>query len=184
MASFWKELWRPLGSITLLRQSHIVAVGKNCVWVSSEHLQGWRLHNLLRQPWVPVLNCHQGEKMFSAVWRNFLYFSLWPLPLVLSLDTTEKSLFFFFFVPSRYSYSRCSLSLLFFWLNSHSFLSLFSYLRCSSPTSTSRSALLPFVDSSQSFHVSYWGAQHWTHHSRCGLTSTLSYLVKLELYVI
>lgn len=90
MVESGKDLWRSPGPTTLLRQSHIAAVGKNCVQVSSEPPQGWWLHNLLGQPWVLVFGHPQSEKVFAAVWRNLLCFSLWPLTLVLSLDTTKS----------------------------------------------------------------------------------------------
>jgi len=59
--------------------------------VGSEYLQEWRLHNLSGQP-MPVPGHPYGEKVFSCVQNELRGFSLYPLPLVLSLDTTEKSL--------------------------------------------------------------------------------------------
>jgi len=50
-----------------------------------------RIHNLPGQP-VPGLHHFRGKKFFLMFRWNFLCFSLCPLPLVLSLGTTEKSL--------------------------------------------------------------------------------------------
>jgi len=71
----------------------------------------------------------RGKKLFLVFRWNFLCLSLCPLPLVLSLDTTEKSL-----APSSrhpplrylYTFRRSPLSLLFFRLNKLSCLSLYS----------------------------------------------------------
>jgi len=75
----------------LLKQGHLEQAAQNLVQVGLEYLQRRRLHSLPRQP-VPVL-CHpQSEDVLPHVRQNFLCFSLCPLPLVLSLGTTEKSL--------------------------------------------------------------------------------------------
>lgn len=178
MVEFGKELWRSPGSTTLLRQSHIMAVGKNCVQVSSEHLQGWTLHNLLRQPWVPVLGLPQGEKVFAVVWKNLLCFSLWPLPLVLLLDITEKIL-----APS--SLYPLGIHML---PEPSLLLAEQSQLSKSFLLSEVLQSLISFagliLDSFEGFHLSYWGVQHWTQPSRYRLTSTPSCLVKLEFYII
>jgi len=56
-----------------------------------EYLQRTRLHNLPGQP-VPGLSHPQSKQVLPHVQTELLCFSLCPLPLVLSLGTTEKSL--------------------------------------------------------------------------------------------
>ena len=60
----------------------------------------WRVLNISREgdstaPLGSLFQCSvtlRGKKFFLMFRRNFLWPSLCPLPLVLSLDTTEKSL--------------------------------------------------------------------------------------------
>ena len=87
-----RDLWRSSRPNPLLKQGHLQLVVQDCVQVASEYLQGRRLHTLLGQP-VPVAS-HPHS------------FSLCPLPLVLSLGTTEKSLApSSLHPPFRYSYT-------------------------------------------------------------------------------
>jgi len=82
-----------------LKQGHLEQAVQDHVQAVFEYLQGWRLHHLPGQP-VPVLGHSHSEKVFPDVQReppvflrgNLLCFSLCPLPLVLSLGTTEKYL--------------------------------------------------------------------------------------------
>lgn len=62
------------------------------IQMALDYLQGWRLHNILNKP-EPMLPHPHSKKMCFLMFRwNLLYFSLCPLPLVLSLANTEKSL--------------------------------------------------------------------------------------------
>jgi len=79
-------------SPTLLpKQGHLQQAAQHLVQPSLEYLQRRRLHNLPGQP-VPVLRHPQREEVLHMFRWNFLCFSFCPLPLVLSLGTTEKSL--------------------------------------------------------------------------------------------
>ena len=96
-----------------------------------------------------------------------------PLLLVLLLGTIEKSLASpFLHPPFRYLYTlmRSPLSLLFSKLTSSSSLSFSSQKGCSSPFIIF--VALHWTLSNTSVYLLYWGAQHWTQHSRYGLTST------------
>jgi len=73
----------------LPKQDHLQQVAQDLVQVSFEYLQGRRIHNLSGQPVPATLRV---KKFFLMFRQNFLFFSLCPLPLVLSLGTTEKSL--------------------------------------------------------------------------------------------
>ena len=79
-------------SPTLLpKQGHPQQAAQDLVQVGLEYLQRRRLHNLPGQP-VPVSVTLRGKKFLLMFRRNFLCLSLCPLPLVLSLGTTEQSL--------------------------------------------------------------------------------------------
>lgn len=58
---------------------------------SHEYLQDRRLKNLSGQP-VLILDQSDHKKLFLVFRWNFLYFHLWPFPLILSRGTTKKSL--------------------------------------------------------------------------------------------
>jgi len=75
----------------LPKQGHPEQAAQDCVQVGFEYLQRRRLHSLPGQP-VPGLRHPQMKKFFLGFIWNFLCFSLCPLPLVLSLGTTGKSL--------------------------------------------------------------------------------------------
>jgi len=75
----------------LPKQGHLKQVAEDLIQVGFEYLQRRRIHNPFGQP-VAML-CHPQRKKFFLMFRwNFLCFSLCPLPLVLPLGTTEKSL--------------------------------------------------------------------------------------------
>ena len=75
----------------LLKQGHLQPLAQDQFQMVFEYLQPWRLHKLSGQP-VPVLG-HPHSKMCFLMFRQSLScFSLCPLPLVLSLHTTEKNL--------------------------------------------------------------------------------------------
>jgi len=93
---YWKE---PLsGGLlvqpSLLKQGHLEPIAQDHVRTASEYLQGWR-------PATSLVNLCQClvtlivKQCFLMLRENPLYFSSCPLPLVLSLGTTEKSLTLF-----------------------------------------------------------------------------------------
>jgi len=91
MVGVGRDLWGSSGPTPLPKQGHLQQVPQDCVQAGLEYLQRRRIHN-------PLGSLFQGSvtiqvKKFFLVFRwNFLCFSLCPLPLVLSLGTTEKSL--------------------------------------------------------------------------------------------
>lgn len=93
---------------------------------------------------VPVLHTHTAHMCFLMIRGNFLWSSLCPLPLVLSLVTTGKSLALsslhslFWYL---YILMRSPLSLLFFRLNSPSPLSCLIEGYTPVPSSSSHTAL-------------------------------------------
>ena len=91
MVEVRRDLWRSSGLMPLLKQGHLEPAGQDHVQTAFEYLQGGRLHNLL---WllVPVFRYPCSKELFPIFRVNFLCFNLCPLPLVLSLGTTEKSL--------------------------------------------------------------------------------------------
>lgn len=85
---------------------------------------------------MPTLSHPHSDIFFPIFMWTLLYFSLCPLLPILSMDTTEKSLFLFSLrLPFRYFHTSIGfpLSLLSSWLNTKSSLSLSSYERYSSP---------------------------------------------------
>jgi len=76
----------------LPKQVPLQQAAQDLVHAGLEYLQRIRLHSLPGQP-VPVLRHPQREEVLPHVQLElFPCFSLCPLPLVLSLGTTEKSL--------------------------------------------------------------------------------------------
>lgn len=90
------------------------------------YLQEKRFHYLIGQPVLVVSHTH-SENVSPDVWRKPPVFEFVPLPLVLSLAASERSLVLSsLHFPFNYLYIlvRPSLSFLFSRLNSHSILSL------------------------------------------------------------
>ena len=85
------DLWRSLGPTPLLKKGYLKLVAQDHVQMSFEYLQGWRLRNLSGQA-VQVLSHPHSEKMFPDIQGEPPVFQFVPLPLVLSLGTTKKSL--------------------------------------------------------------------------------------------
>lgn len=79
----------------------------------------------------PPANAQSPSQLKSAPWcfRGNLCFSLCPLPSVLSVDTTGKSLALSSLYP-RFEYTQVRAPWVFSRLNSHNFLSLFLLERC------------------------------------------------------
>lgn len=95
-----------------------------------------------------------------------------PLPLVLSLDTTERSLALSSFHPCfrhLYTLIKFTQSLLFTRLKSPKSLSFFSEERCSRPLITL--VALHWTLSSIPMFLLYWEAWNRSQHSTCSLSS-------------
>ncbi|KAK4832342.1 hypothetical protein QYF61_021871 [Mycteria americana] len=115
------------------------------------------------------------QKCFLMFRGNLLCFRLCPLPLVLSPGTNARSLApFSLHPPFKYLYilMRSIPGLLFSRLNNPRSLSLSAQERCSKPFIIIFMALY-WTHSSMSMSRLYCGAQNWTQHSRCGLTSAV-----------
>jgi len=89
MVGVGRDFWASSGPTRLPKQAHLQQAAEDFVQAGFEYLQRRRLHN-------PSLgNLFQGsvtlrvKKFFLMFSWNFLHFSLCPLPLVLSLGTTE-----------------------------------------------------------------------------------------------
>lgn len=151
-----RDLWRSLVSTPLLRQGHLVQVAQN-VQMAFEYLQWWRLHNLIAEGCALVLRMIKSSSKFRG---SLLCFSLFLLPLVMSLSTTKKSLALFSLQHLfRYLYTLMWCHWASFWgwnTNSLSFPKL-SLEVCESP-----SVALDYASSSISCLWS--GAQIWTQH--------------------
>lgn len=63
------------------------------------HTQGWRLHNLSGHLFQCLPSLKVKEKIFLPFKWSFLYFTLCPLPLILSVHPSEKTLAPSFFTP-------------------------------------------------------------------------------------
>jgi len=87
MVEVGRDFWDSSGPTHLLKQGHLQLIAKDHAQTSSE----WRHHNISGQS-VPVLSCPHSEKVFPGVEVNLLCFSVCPLPPVLLLGTTRKSL--------------------------------------------------------------------------------------------
>ena len=86
-----RDLWRSPSPTPLPKQSHLQQAAQDLVQAGLEYLQRRRIHSPSGQP-VPVLRHPQREEVLPYVQMELPIFSLCPLPLVLSLGTTEKSL--------------------------------------------------------------------------------------------
>lgn len=84
-----RALWKSSSPIPLPKQGHLEQVTQECVQVGLECLQRWRLHDLCEQLFNALPP--QSKEIFLMLRWNFMCFSSWPLLLVLSLGTTEKS---------------------------------------------------------------------------------------------
>lgn len=82
----------PLKGIWSTKNCHPEQVAQDHIQVAFEGLHVRRLHKLSGQP-VLMLSIYSKKNSFLVYRGNLLYFSLCPpLPLVLSLDITEKNL--------------------------------------------------------------------------------------------
>lgn len=124
---------------------------------SHEYLQDRRLKNLSGQP-VLILDQSEHKKLFLVFRWNFLYFHLWPFPLILSRGTTKKSLV----LSSLHSLLRGAPELSLLQARRTSSLSLILYERWSNLSITLES--LCWMCYSASMYILYWGAQHWRQH--------------------
>lgn len=81
---------RPLEVIWSNSLISLNPVAQDYVWMASECLQGWRLHNLSAQHVAMLGHFQSIKKCFLTFRRNLLCFSSCSLPLVQSLGTSEK----------------------------------------------------------------------------------------------
>lgn len=89
MVKVGRDLWRSPGPTPLLRQGHLKQVAEVHVQSAFEYLQRGRTHSVpaLRQP---HMKNHFPEFRGNLLCSNLLCFTWCPLPLVLSLGTTDK----------------------------------------------------------------------------------------------
>ena len=155
MIEVGRDLWRSFGPKFLLEQDHLQPEG--------------RLHNVPEQS-VPVLSHPHSEKKFPDVQtkKPMLQF----LPIASCRWTPWKTLAvsaFHFLFRCVYTLIGCPLSLLFSRLNISSSLSPSSQEVYSSLLINS--VALGWTVATMSMPFWHWGAQNWTQHTRCGLTS-------------
>lgn len=64
------------------------------LWALScfKHLQGWKLHSFSGQSGLVFNQVHDKNKLIIMFKWNLLYFNLFLLPFVLSVDTSERSM--------------------------------------------------------------------------------------------
>lgn len=94
IAEAGKDLWRSQSQPLKLKppnskRSQPEHVTQDSIHSGFEHLQTLRLHQLCRQPAPVLLHLHHKTLTFQF---NLFYFSLCPLHLTSSLNTTEESL--------------------------------------------------------------------------------------------
>ena len=83
----------------MLEQGQLQHAAQDCVQTAPECLQGWRLYHPSGQP-MPVIHHSHSKKKVSWCSGKTLCFSLYAVPLVLSLGTTEKRVPSVSFAPS------------------------------------------------------------------------------------
>ena len=152
----------------LLKQGHLEPAAQEHIQTASEYLQGWRIHNLPRQP-VPVLDHPHSDKVFPHVQREPPMFQFVPIasgPVTGHHRAEPGSIYLAPLLQVLINTDEIPLSLLFSRLNSLSSFSLSSQESCSCPfvSLVARRWTL----SSMSMSLLYWGAQNWTQDSRCG----------------
>lgn len=165
-----RDLLRSSSSTFFLKQSYIEWVAQDHVQLGFEDVHRWILHTTSGQ-FVSVFNLSHS-KLFSLVFGwIFLFLSLYPQHLVLSLGTAEESLTpSFAFPPSRcwYTLIRSFLNLFFSRLNSPSCLKLSSQERGSNPFIIF--ITLHWSSPGAPCHCCTGEARTGPQYSRCGLT--------------
>ena len=91
MLGIGRDLCGSSSSTTLPKQGHLQQAAQDLHQAGLESIQRRRLRNLPGQP-VPVLRHPQREEALSHVQMELPVLQFFPMPLVLSLGTTEKSL--------------------------------------------------------------------------------------------
>lgn len=81
----WRGPLEVISSNALLKQSHQELSAQDYIQIVFQYLQEGRLHNVFGQPRPVLCHCH-SKRVFR---HSLLYFSLSPLPLILSLGTTD-----------------------------------------------------------------------------------------------
>lgn len=160
MVDVGKHIWRSSCPTQLLKQGHQAIA--SCVQVAFEYVQGWSLHQIPEELGYPF-----RKKVFHDV-QSLLCVSVCPLPVTGHHWEHPGSTLFASSLQIFILTDDFPPRLLFPRLNSHSFLSLSSSLRCSR-------FLIIFLAlcwtlSSKSVFCFYWKIRNWTQHTRCGLT--------------
>jgi len=91
MVGVGRDIWGSSSPTPLPKQGYLQQAAQDLIQAGFEYLQRRRLHNLPGQP-VQCSVTLRGKKFFLMFSWNFLCVNLCPLPLVLLLGTTEKSL--------------------------------------------------------------------------------------------
>jgi len=92
MVGVGRDLCGSSNPTPLLKQGLLQQAAQDLVQAGLEYLQRRRLHNPLWAACSRALSPFKVKKFFLMFRQNILCFSLCPLPLVLSLGTTEKCL--------------------------------------------------------------------------------------------
>lgn len=165
----WRSLVQPIPSQAETCRASCPEVCPDDFWIPAKVETPQPFWPMRLWQWLVILIVRKCFLMFRG---KLLCFSLCSLPLILSLDTSDKSLApSSLHPPSRYlcTMARYPSKSFLLWLNSPSSPSLSSHLRCSSLWITFMA--LGSTLSSVSMSLLYWGAKNWTQDSRCGLTS-------------
>lgn len=93
MANTRRLHWRPSSLMLCSGQGQLEQDAQGCVQSGFQCLHEWRVYNISEQPEQVLSYSHRKKKQtcFLMFRQNLLCFSLWPLPLVLSLGTTERA---------------------------------------------------------------------------------------------
>jgi len=159
-----QDFRRSSGSKPLLKQGHLKPAAQDHVQMASEYLQKGKLHYFPGQP-VPALSQPHGKWVFPDVQTER---PLFQFVLIASGPVTEhhrKEPGSIFFAPSLQvfiDFSKLPLSLLFSSLNSPSSFSFSPYEKYS----IALIIVTALCMDGMSMSLMYWGAQHWTQHSR------------------
>ena len=91
MVEVGRDLWRSFCPTPLFKQGLLGLVAQEHTVRAFDYLQGWRLHNIPRQP-VPVFSHSKSKKVSPDIetWSVFQFVSICLCPC--SLSITEKSL--------------------------------------------------------------------------------------------
>lgn len=166
----WKGLLEVVLSKPMLKQGHLEQAAETSVWVTSEDLQGDSTASL--GSLCQYSSTRTMKKYFSVFRWNRLCSNLFPLPLLLSLGATEKSLALSSVrLPFRYLYTLIRFPWGFSFLSwTATSLPTFPHGR-EGPSPLIIQQFLCWNLSSIPMSVLYWRAQNWTQYFRYGFTN-------------